>query len=111
MIEKTTRIARQIQVHFFILASIDFPLFLPKKVSLEPPNASIPDELLGCNKTRMIAVKAEIAIKIIMVTLSTICTVLCVGLAKGIVDANKFINFIIMKSSCFFGLQGFSCKF
>ena len=62
--------ARQIQVHFFIFASMDFPLFLPKNVSLEPPSASIPLELLGCIKISTMAAKAETAIKIIIVKLS-----------------------------------------
>ena len=68
--DKTTRIAKQIQVHFFIFASIDLPLFFPKKVSLDPPSASIPDELLGCNKTRIIAATAVTHIKTIIIVLS-----------------------------------------
>ena len=70
IIERTARIAKQIQVHFFIFASIDLPLFLPKKVSLEPPSASIPEELLGCNKMSMIIAIAESAIRAINTILS-----------------------------------------
>ena len=68
----TQSTAKQIHVHFFIFASIDLPLFLPKKVSLEPPNASIPDELLGCINTKMIAASAATAIRIIKTMLSAL---------------------------------------
>ena len=60
--DNNARIARQIQVHFFIFASIDLPLFLPKKVSLEPPSASMPEELLGCISTKIIAASATTVI-------------------------------------------------
>ena len=86
--EKTTRSAKQIHVHFFIFASIDLPLFLPKKVSLEPPSASIPEELLGCNKTRMIAVIADTAIRIIIAVSNTLRIVSWVGDLNDC--ANKF---------------------
>ena len=68
--ENTKRTARQIQVHFFNFASVDLPLFLPKKVSLEPPKASIPCELLGCYMMQITLASAEIPIRIIMVMLS-----------------------------------------
>ena len=63
---------RQMIVHFFILASMDLPLFLPKKVSLDPPSASIPVELPGCYNTRTIAAAADRNIRAIMVTLRPI---------------------------------------
>lgn len=65
--DNTTSTAKQIHVHFFIFASIDLPLFLPKKVSLEPPSASIPEELLGCIKINTTAAIAAIAIRAIKI--------------------------------------------
>ena len=90
--ERTTRIARQIQVHFFIFASMDFPLFLPKKVSLEPPSASIPEELLGCNKMSTIIASAASAISTIKMILSVRYTYNNAPL----VGTNKFIKFNIV---------------
>ena len=90
--ERTTRIARQIQVHFFIFASIDFPLFLPKKVSLEPPSASIPEELLGCIKMSTIIASAASAISEIKMILNVRYTYNKVPL----VGTNKFIKFNIV---------------
>lgn len=49
-IAMTASAIREMTVHFFILLSKDLDLFLPKNVSLEPPNASIPVELPGWNK-------------------------------------------------------------
>lgn len=80
---------RQAIVHFFILASMDFPLFFPKKVSLEPPRALIPVELPGCNNTRIIAASADRNIRAIIVTLSPIYKLYK---ASFFVGTNKFIN-------------------
>ena len=73
-------------VHFFNLASKDFPLFLPKKVSEEPPSASIPDELLCCSKIRIIAPKAAIAITTIVMI------AMILRIVSAVSDANKLIN-------------------
>ena len=62
----------QYESDFFIFASIDLPLFLPKKVSLDPPRALIPVELPGCNKTKRIAARAAIAITAMQVTEITV---------------------------------------
>ena len=50
-IDRTPMTIRQITVHFLSLASMDLPLFLPKKVSEEPVMELIPSELLGCMST------------------------------------------------------------
>ena len=77
---------KQMIVHFFNFDSKDLPLFLPKKVSEEPPNASIPDELLCCSKIRIIAPKAASAI-------TTIVIIAIISRIKSAVsDANKLIN-------------------
>ena len=59
MMESTIIATKQITVHFFILASMDLPLFLPKKVSEEPVIALITSELLGCIKIKMMATTAK----------------------------------------------------
>ncbi len=73
-------------VHFFILDSSDLPLFLPKKVSEEPPSASIPVEFPCCNKIKMIAAKAAIAI------IATVAIARMSRMSKAVSDANKLIN-------------------